>query len=166
MSENILTRLFEHNHWANLQLIEICLSLSDEQLDAEPHVAAYGSIRSTLLHLVSSQAGYLRLLSLPFEQRQERVKLNFSELRESARISGKGFVALAQDKTHLDSLTRLQTHDGYYVDPWVIMVQAINHATEHREQIKMLLTSLGITPPDLDGWTYGEVTAALVPISS
>jgi uncharacterized damage-inducible protein DinB len=59
---------------------------------------------------------------------------------------------------------QLQTRDGFYVEPWVIMVQVINHATEHREQIKSMLSSLGITPPDLDGWNYGEFTNALLPI--
>jgi uncharacterized damage-inducible protein DinB len=165
MGENNLARLFEHNHWANLQIIDACLKLSDEQLDAEPHGAAYGSIRNTLLHIVTSQQGYLRLLTLPLEQRQERIEVPISELRESARTSGEGFVTLARDQARLASLTRLQTHDGYVVDPWVIMVQAINHATEHREQIKLALTSLGITPPNLDGWTYGERTNALVPLS-
>jgi uncharacterized damage-inducible protein DinB len=42
------------------------------------------------------------------------------------------------------------------------MVQIINHATEHREQIKSMLTSLGITPPSIDGWDYGDVMQALV----
>jgi uncharacterized damage-inducible protein DinB len=46
------------------------------------------------------------------------------------------------------------------------MVQAINHATEHREQISSMLTALGVTPPDLDGWAYGEATGALIPIST
>jgi uncharacterized damage-inducible protein DinB len=45
------------------------------------------------------------------------------------------------------------------------MVQIINHATEHREQIKSMLTAMGITPPSIDGWDYGEVTNALVPIA-
>jgi uncharacterized damage-inducible protein DinB len=42
------------------------------------------------------------------------------------------------------------------------MVQIINHATEHREQINSMLSALGVTPPDLDGWSYGEVTNALI----
>jgi uncharacterized damage-inducible protein DinB len=33
------------------------------------------------------------------------------------------------------------------------MVQSINHATEHREQIKSMLSALGVTPPDI-----GEIT--------
>jgi uncharacterized damage-inducible protein DinB len=166
MTESTLARLFEHNNWANLKIIDVCLSLSDEQLDADPQSAAFGSLRNTLLHLVTSQQGYLRTLTLPLEQRQERLPVAFAELRESVRASGEGFVALVQDKKRLASLPQLETRDGYHVDPWVIMVQAINHATEHREQIKMLLTALGVTPPDLDGWTYGEETKALVPISS
>jgi len=39
------------------------------------------------------------------------------------------------------------------------------HATEHREQIKSMLSALGIAPPSLDGWDYRETTNTLVPIS-
>jgi uncharacterized damage-inducible protein DinB len=46
------------------------------------------------------------------------------------------------------------------------MVQIINHATEHREQIKSMLSALEVTPPDIDGWDYGEITKALIPIST
>ena len=52
------------------------------------------------------------------------------------------------------------------MEPWVILVQAINHATEHREQINSMLSALGITPPDLDGWSYGEAIQALVPVTT
>jgi uncharacterized damage-inducible protein DinB len=45
------------------------------------------------------------------------------------------------------------------------MVQVINHATEHREQITSMLSALGVTPPNLDGWSYGEVAKALLPIA-
>jgi len=36
MAENIPGKLFEHNNWANLQIIQACVALSDEQLDADP----------------------------------------------------------------------------------------------------------------------------------
>ncbi len=45
MTENILGKLFEHNNWANLRIIQACSALSDEQLDAEPQSATKGSIR-------------------------------------------------------------------------------------------------------------------------
>jgi uncharacterized damage-inducible protein DinB len=148
-----------------MQIIQACSALSDEQLDAEPQSATKGSIRLTLVHMVTSQRGYLSLLTLPVEARPH-APLAFAELQEAARISGEGLLALARDESNKPLKTRLQTKDGYWVEPWVVMVQAINHATEHREQIKSMLSSLGVTPPDIDGWDYAEFTNALIRIST
>jgi uncharacterized damage-inducible protein DinB len=161
MPESFLVKLFEHNNWANDRIIQACSTLSDEQLDAQPQSVTKGTIRRTLIHLVNSQAGYLALLTLPVESRPV-ADAPFTELRESARISGEGLLALARAMQSLN--TRLQTTDGFYVEPWVVIVQIINHATEHREQINSMLSSLGVTPPDMDGWSYGEATHTLVPI--
>jgi uncharacterized damage-inducible protein DinB len=164
MNENFLAKLFEHNNWANNQIIQACSHLSDEQLDAQPQSAMKGSIRTTLLHLVTSQQSYLRTLTLPLEARREATTVAFAELQESATKSGEGLLALARgDQKPLSP--QLQTRDGYMVEPWVLMVQIINHATEHREQIKNMLSSLGVTPPDIDGWSYGEATNALILIA-
>jgi len=162
MTGNFLERMFEHNNWANLRIIEACSALSEEQLDAEPQTVVKGTIRETLTHLVSSQHNYLSILTLPVEERK-RIKPSTSELYDAARRSGKGLIALAKDVSVLKD--RLQTTDGHYVEPWVIMVQVINHAHEHREQICSMLNALGVTPPDMDGWSYGEAVNALIPIS-
>jgi uncharacterized damage-inducible protein DinB len=163
MATNYLEKLFEHNNWANLQIVQACSVLTDEQLDAEPQSATKGSIRSTLVHLVASQRGYLALLTLPVEGRP-KTPLAFEELQESVSRSGEGLVILVREK--LDTLPdQLQTTDGYYVAPWVVLLQVINHATEHREQIKSMLSFLGMTPPDIDGWDYGFAINTLVPIS-
>ncbi len=162
MADNTLAQLFEHNNWANIQIIKACSALSDEQLDAKPQSATKGSIRQTLLHLVTSQRGYLALLTLPVEARP-KVPPTFAEIQQVATASGEGLLALATDESQVPK-TRLQTTDGFYVEPWVVMVQVINHATEHREQINSMLSALGVTPPDMDGWAYGEVTNALIPI--
>ncbi len=164
MTEFLLKKLFEHNNWANQRIIEACDALSAEQLDAEPQSATKGTIRRNLLHLVNSQRGYLALLTLPVEARLQAAP-PLTDLRESARLSGEGLLALLQDDPGKFPSTRLQTTDGYYVEPYVVMVQIINHASEHREQICSMLSALGVTPPDLDGWSYGEATQALVPIA-
>ena len=143
MTRNFLVKLFEHNNCANNKIIQACSTLSDKQLDAEPQSATKGNIRRTLSHLVTSQRGYLALLTLPVDARPN-TPVAFAELQESARISG----------------------DGFFVEPWVVMVQVINHATEHREQIKSMLSALGVTPPEIDGWDYGFVTGTLTPITT
>lgn len=164
MTEHFLAKLFEHNNWANEKIIQACYALRDEQLDAEPHSVTKGTIRRTMLHLVHSQLGYLSLLTKPVGERSD-VAPTFAELQDSARRSGQGLLALARgEQKPFD--TRLTTKDGFYTEPWVVMLQVINHATEHREQIKSMLSALGVTPPDIDGWDYAEAMNALVPIST
>lgn len=165
MTENFIVKIFEHNNWANQKIIEACYALTDEQLDAEPHSITKGTIRRTVVHLVSSQEGYLRTLTVPVEERLHPRTVPFAELEESARLSGEGLLALAKGEQKPWE-ARLKTRDGHYTEPWVVMLQVINHATEHREQIKSMLSALGVTPPDIDSWDYGFATNTLVPISS
>ena len=168
MTANILARLFEHNHWANLQLIQACSTLSDEQLDAEPQSATKGCIRLTLWHLLDTQQAYLSQLTklTNMEPRFNwEAPTNFAELLESAKFSGEGLLALARDETSKSLTTKIQD-DGYSIEPWVVMVAALSHASEHREQINSMLSALGVTPPRLDGGAYGMVAKAVIPIST
>jgi len=165
MSENILAKLFEHNNWANLRLIEVCENLTKEQLDATPQSVTKGSIRETMRHLVAAQRGYLALLTIPANERKRQVPPGLNEWMPVAKNSGEGLIALVRGDTGYDFDQRLQTSDGYYVYPWVVLTQAIDHAAEHREQIKSMLNAQGVTPPNLDGWAVGEETNALIPIS-
>ncbi len=164
MTDKAFEMLFKHNNWANAQIIDICSTLTDTQLDAEPTSATAGSIRKTLTHVVAAQVGYLRLLTVPLEERLERPPLPpFSDLRELAIKSGEGLLALATSGSDLALKDQIQTRDNYLVEPWVILLQVINHATEHREQIKSMLTALGVTPPEIDGWSYGDFTRGIIP---
>lgn len=160
MTENILPRLFEHNHWANIQLIQVCSTLSDEQLDAEFQSATKGSIRITLWHLIDSQQLYLSQLTRTEPHSDSQAPINFAKLLESAKMSGEGLVALARDESSLFLQTNIQD-DGFSIEPWVVMIAAIAHAAEHREQIKSMLSALGVTPPRLDGGAYGMVVNAV-----
>lgn len=161
MSANTLEKLYEHNNWANQKTLQACAALSDAQLDAAPHSATKGTIRATLEHLVRAQHNYLALLTRTPRLEAWETPPSFAELEELARSSGEGLLALTRSAPEAAPGPRLQTRDGYFVEPWVVMVQAINHATEHREQINSMLTALGITPPDLDGWSFGEASGGL-----
>jgi uncharacterized damage-inducible protein DinB len=163
MDNEFLIKLFEHNNWANQKIIEVCSTLSDEQLNTAPQTTTKGTIRETLLHLVKSQRRYLAILTLPLEERPTK-PVPFAEILRSAQSSGEGLIALAGGgrKPFQDPL---QTSDEFHAAPWVVMLQVINHATEHREQIKSMLSTLGVTPPEIDGWDYGLATNSLVPIS-
>jgi uncharacterized damage-inducible protein DinB len=55
---SVLATLFAHNAWANLKLLNFCEGLSDAQLDTAA-IGGFGSIRSTLWHIVDGEVSYV-----------------------------------------------------------------------------------------------------------
>lgn len=164
MTDSVLAKLFEHHQWANLRLIQGCAALAEPHLDAKPRSPDW-SIRLALIHLVESQQGYLELLTLPLEARQP-VSVPFAEIEESARRSGEALLAIARDGESELLRTRLRTRSGYFAEPWVVLLQAINHGHDHRRQVCDILRDLEIQAPALDGWTFGLDTKGLVKIGT
>lgn len=58
----ILETLFRHHLWANLQLLEVCRTLREEQLQATV-VGVYGSIGDTWQHMARSERSYFSRIS-------------------------------------------------------------------------------------------------------
>jgi uncharacterized damage-inducible protein DinB len=151
-----LATLFSHNLWANLRLLECCAALSSEQLDATIS-GTYGSIHDTLEHIVNAEQSYFSRISTG-QRRRRRPEgappLTIAEMTESVRTTGTGLIDWAQ-KIQADDKVPVEM-DGTMRDvpKTILLTQAINHATEHRAQIMVILTQLGIEPPELDGWTY------------
>jgi uncharacterized damage-inducible protein DinB len=167
MIEYVLEKLFEHNNWGNFQILQACSSLTPEQLDASPVSTTKGTIRETLLHIAGAQEGYLSdLIGEDYESHWTDAP-GFDELIGSVTSTGEALLALARDPGFAWVGRQLLTRDGLYrVEPWVVAVQIVNHATEHREQVKSMLSTLGITPPRIDGWAYGRLNHALTPVST
>lgn len=158
MAEGTLARLIEHNNWANRHLVRACAALTAAQLDARPISGKQWSIRENLVHLVESQLDYLSMLTGPPGTREPETP-SFAELEASADASGAGLLALDVDRIP----GQLDIGEGYHVEPWVVMLQALNHATEHRKQIANLMRAQGLAPPRMDGWAFGEAKEALIP---
>jgi uncharacterized damage-inducible protein DinB len=157
MSES-LVELFRHNAWANQRLFDACEGLSDAQLDATI-AGTFGSIRNTLVHIVGAQERYVAALAGtgPVSVIRERGPFpGLAELREGARTSGDALVELAAHVQSGATVTTTWCGEGYTLPVWLLLVQAINHATEHRAQVAATLTHQGIAPPGMDGWTYHE----------
>ena len=153
-----LSELFTHNLWANLRLLDVCEWLDQVQLDATVP-GTYGSIRDTLIHLLAAEGRYVALLSDRQPDQRFNARTGFpgwEELRVRARQSGEALIAIAEDFDASRVLRGTRGGEAYAIPAVVPIVQAINHATEHRVQIATILTQQGVEPPVLDGWTYGE----------
>lgn len=154
-----LSDFFTYNLWANLRLLDACAHLSDSQLDATmPGI--YGSVRETLMHLFASEENYARTLTGTDSTPQLRAFTTFAgfdELRRRAKGSGETLVAFAE-QVEQEELNRILHLDGgtYDAPVSIVVIQAIQHAIDHRSQIATLLSQQGIELPDLDSWGYND----------
>ncbi|MEM7132042.1 MAG: DinB family protein [Chloroflexota bacterium] len=152
----VLETIYHHNLWANLTLLEVCMTLSDEQLRTSA-VGGYGSILDTLQHFVTSEESYIYRIRTgePLIHPKDEPVLSMTEMRDSLKASGEGLIEWAS-KIEPTDFVEIPWKDGELVQvpKAIILNQAINHATEHREQITAILTRLGIEPPELSSWEY------------
>jgi uncharacterized damage-inducible protein DinB len=64
---------------------------------------------------------------------------------------------LAEDRApDLDIVRRLDDGSEFHAPMGIRLAQVVHHGTDHRSQICTALTTLGIEPPLIDVWDYGE----------
>ena len=175
MNESLLY-LSRHNVWATKTLLDVCRTLTPEQLTA-PATAAYGSIIETFNHLITSDGGYLESLGGPLttwvaavrrelekyqdpwtnqEAREQVVDLDeLARLVEETERLWDSFFANEEFDPERVSLLDLGT---YECPAGIVMAQVFHHGSLHREQICAMLTGLGIEPPDVQPWGFADAT--------
>ena len=150
-----ITNIYNHHLWANIRLLESCKQLTSEQLLAKS-IGTFGSIQETLEHIIRAEKSYISRISTgqPYLHSPATVPMTIADMIESARHTGQALVEWAP-KVQAGDVVKIDW-DGTLRDvpKTVLLTQAINHATEHRAQIMVIMTQLGVEPPDLDSWTY------------
>ena len=154
-----LPDFFKYNLWANLRLLDACAQLSDAQLDATMK-GTFGSVRETLMHMLAAEEGYARTLAgkIPTPQLKELTTFpGFDELRQRAKGSGEALIMFTE-QVEQGKLSQILHLDGgtYDAPVIVVVIQAIDHAIDHRSQIATLLSQQDIEPPELDSWAYND----------
>ncbi len=147
--------IFKHNLWANLRLLDTCAALSEEDLEATAP-GTYGKVRDTLLHLLASEGRYVGEFNgkREFMLNEEQDFPGFKALRTHAVSSGEAFITIV-GHSNADHILRGTYRDQPYVmQASILLVQAINHATEHRAHIVSILSQRGVETPRLDALAY------------
>lgn len=164
---DLIVEFFRHNRMMNERLLEACRGLNADQLAARVE-GTCGSIAETLVHIANSQVGYVPKFVLPekpaplpqdvfpgFNALAERLALGDSLLEHAASRAG---------EHHEIEVSGDDPPGTWRMPAALILLQAVNHGTEHRSQIATILTQLGIEPPPMDGWTYLLARGRMIPM--
>jgi uncharacterized damage-inducible protein DinB len=134
------------------------------ELDHDAYVAPraldHGSIRGTLIHWLARDAIWLARC-----KRQPDAFIGESNVPTFADLQRRWALEEAQMRALLEQLTdsalsepvryvSAQNGKRYAIPLWHVMSHVVNHGTQHRSEIALALTQLGLSPGDLDLIVY------------
>jgi uncharacterized damage-inducible protein DinB len=155
MTRSLLADAFDHHVWATLLLLDTLADMTQDQLGTNVP-GTYGSILETARHLVGSDRWYLFTMSRGAVDQIEDETMSLPELRAAIEATAgpwQSILAAAPDPDEDFVLTRDDGSESHAT--WgVRLAQVVHHGTDHRSQIATALTTLGVTPPEMDVWDW------------
>ena len=125
-----------------------------------PVLGTYGSIIGTLRHVVASDCWYLTFFpGTGIAAIDEEAEVTLEQLRSVMKSNGAAWKRLLSGEMDPEADV-VEKGDGWEFHSPVgfRLAQVVHHGTDHRSQICTALTSMGIEPPGIDLWAYGEAT--------
>jgi uncharacterized damage-inducible protein DinB len=153
--EPTMTEFFQYNHWANQELMSICVNLSDEIIEANIP-GSYGSIRDTFAHILKAEISFLKRIHGVYPEPD----FNWEE---NPRLSQMMTYEATLNEALLDTLQRVpatqnvhEEGDGWTFDyqARLIFMSVVYHGIAHRTDITTALNNKGISLTELDVWGY------------
>jgi uncharacterized damage-inducible protein DinB len=153
--EPTMIEFFQYNHWANQELMGICISLSDEIITAGIP-GSYGSIRDTFAHMLKAETSFLMRIHGAYPEPDFKWE-------ENPSLSQIMAYETALNEALLDTLERVaatqnvhEEDDGWTFDyqARLIFMSVVYHGIAHRTDITTALNNKGLSLPELDVWGY------------
>jgi len=167
MTVRDLEELYDYSCWANKKLFAVLSQLSPDQFTGTV-AGSYGSIRSTLVHMLSAEWGWLSRCG--GSERGAALAPNDYPTSESVvntwkkiEIYVRHFLSKVRDedleRTVEFTLGSDQKHSMAIGD---LLHHAIVHGVHHRGQVALMLRTLGYAPGNFDILFYYAENHALV----
>jgi uncharacterized damage-inducible protein DinB len=167
MSQSLLADAFAHHAWATLRLLDACARLTMEQLETTAP-GTYGSILETARHIVGSDAWYLSTMTAGRYAAIDEDHMDLPELRTEMERHGPAWTELLSTQPDPDTIVVRRRGDGseFHAPLGIRLAQVVHHGTDHRSQICTSLTTLGVEPPEIDLWSFGEETGRVMEVGA
>lgn len=157
MSTSLLEAAFAHHVWATLRVIDACLDLSAEELEASL-LGTRGPMLETLRHVVGGDAEDLFILTGDRAYYVDAERMSLAEAHVVMERNGSGWAEFISWSLDPDAVVwEVDETDGFqrWAPVGFRLAQALHHGTDHRSQICTTLTTLGVEPPEIDVYDFG-----------
>lgn len=159
MDVKALENLYDYGYWANRKLFDVIAQLTPEQF-TQTVAGSYGSIRNTMVHVLSAEAGWLDRCGGP--KRGPRLNPeDFPTVKSVIQAWNKvetnvnGFLAKLKDEDLLRNVEfSFGPSEEYSMQLGELMHHAAIHGVHHRGQIALLMRLLGRVPGNFDILLY------------
>ncbi len=159
MSVAYFQTLYNYNAWANQRVLDTAAQLTPDQLHAGGR-ASFDSIHPTLVHTLSAQWVWLSR----WQGASPRALFDPADFAGLAAIRSR-WAEIEQDTQAFlqqlddDALNRVVHYANTKGQPfayplWQLLLHQVNHATQHRSEVAMVLTQFGHSPGGLDFIRY------------
>jgi uncharacterized damage-inducible protein DinB len=155
----MIQTLYRYNAWANQRVLHTAEHLDGGQFVAKVG-ASFDSVRDTLVHTMSAH----RLWLARFQQVEAPEGLKFDDYPDLRAIREHWDTIEAQTHAFVTAVGEAElTTVIHYVNTrgqpnayplWQMMVHQVNHATQHRSEVAVMLTQFGYSPGWLDFLVY------------
>ncbi len=155
MTARDLEDLYDYGYWANRKLFDVIEQLTPEQF-TQSVAGSYGSIRNTMVHILSAESGWLDRCGGP--KRGPRLNPDdFSTVDSLVQAWSVVETKVRQFLTTLkdENLARIIEFSigqsaKHSMPLGELMQHATNHGVHHRGQVALMLRSLGHVPGNVD----------------
>ena len=155
MITEVIRSLYDYCTWANQRILDTAAGLTESQImeDAGP---SHGSLHSTFVHTMSGQWIWLErwrgtspasMLDRADFPDLTSIRTRWEEIENDTRQYLDHLEPDQLDKV-ISYTTTGGTPGAYPL--WQLIMQQVNHQTQHRSEAAVMLTNFGHSPGDLD----------------
>lgn len=159
MTVKDLVALFDYTYWAKDRLLEALAQVTPQQF-TQPVAGSYGSLRNTLVHILSEEWGWLELCGgsargADLHPTDYPTLASVADRWHQVESHVRGFLATLRDED-LGRAVKLTLGGGpsQTLPLRALMHHAAVHGIHHRGQVSLLLRALGYTPGNFDILLY------------